>query len=530
MIGAGVIKMFIFIFLLILADSFPAYSQTDQLHKNTHSQNKRESSEKFSTSVTGLKEVKPTEEFFLKDGDSFEMIAAPVKQKINGKWMRRLAYNGMIPGPRIRVKQGSKIFLTLKNNTELDTTLHSHGLRVDDKNDGVPGVGQEPIKPGKSFTYNLIFKDSGIFWYHPHIREDYSQALGLYGNYAVEPEQADNQNEISREAFLTLEDVSTKQSSATQFYKNKVTHTLMGRFGDTILVNGKEKYKFHAIIGERVRFFVTNTSSARVYKLRLAGHRIKLVGGDNGLYEQDAIIDSLIISPSERYVFEVEFKKNGTFELLNDNPVQKKSIAQVIVKNQAAKSRPIFKEKFEMLHKHDKTIASFIETKKYFDAPPEKKFSLTVAMDHKKLSMEHAAHSSESEDGIEWEDVMPEMNAQSDDKSVNWKIVDQGTKKENMDIEWTLKKGTYTKVRFFNDPDSMHPMQHPIHFHGQRFVVSHANGVAQTNLLWKDTVLIPSGATIDIILENSNPGQWMSHCHISEHLGTGMMFGFKVLE
>ena len=97
-----------------------------------------------------------------------------------------------------------------------------------------------------------------------------------------------------------------------------------------------------------------------------------------------------------------------------------------------------------------------------------------------------------------------------------------------MNIDWSFNQGDVVKIRIFNDPDSMHPMQHPIHFHGQRFVVLSRDGVVNNNFQWKDTTLIPTGQTIDILVEMSNPGTWMTHCHIAEHLHAGMMFGFKV--
>ena len=70
-------------------------------------------------------------------------------------------------------------------------------------------------------------------------------------------------------------------------------------------------------------------------------------------------------------------------------------------------------------------------------------------------------------------------------------------------------------------------MQHPIHFHGQRFLVLSDNGIKTSNFVWKDTVLVPSGDTVEILLEASNVGKWMAHCHISEHLSSGMMMGFS---
>ncbi len=71
-------------------------------------------------------------------------------------------------------------------------------------------------------------------------------------------------------------------------------------------------------------------------------------------------------------------------------------------------------------------------------------------------------------------------------------------------------------------------MQHPIHFHGQRFLVLSRDSVRTTNLVWKDTVLVRTGESVDLLLEASNPGAWMVHCHIAEHLEGGMMFTFQV--
>ena len=134
------------------------------------------------------------------------------------------------------------------------------------------------------------------------------------------------------------------------------------------------------------------------------------------------------------------------------------------------------------------------------------------------------------EGGIEWEDSdMQMMNQMSNVDMVDWNIVDQDTGKKNMDIDWTFKRGEPVKIRIFNDPKSTHPMQHPIHFHGQRFLVVARDGVPQTdNLVWKDTVLVKAGETVDIVLDISNPGIWMAHCHIAEHLEAGMMMKFKI--
>lgn len=133
-------------------------------------------------------------------------------------------------------------------------------------------------------------------------------------------------------------------------------------------------------------------------------------------------------------------------------------------------------------------------------------------------------------EAIEWEDTMPEMNKMHTTEEVDWILREENTGKENMDITWSFQKGDIVKVRIKNPDDTMHPMQHPIHFHGQRFLVLSENGVENTNLVWKDTALVKTGEYIDVLIDMSNPGDWMAHCHIAEHLSSGMMMHFTVKE
>jgi FtsP/CotA-like multicopper oxidase with cupredoxin domain len=99
-----------------------------------------------------------------------------------------------------------------------------------------------------------------------------------------------------------------------------------------------------------------------------------------------------------------------------------------------------------------------------------------------------------------------------------------------MDMGWRFKKGDVVKIRLFNNPKSFHPMNHPFHMHGQRFLVLSMDGVPNTNMVWKDTAIIPVGSTVDILLDADNPGKWMAHCHIAEHLHAGMMTYFEVVD
>jgi FtsP/CotA-like multicopper oxidase with cupredoxin domain len=208
---------------------------------------------------------------------------------------------------------------------------------------------------------------------------------------------------------------------------------------------------------------------------------------------------------------------------------------------------PSYAAQYRVLQKNAATTASIDAFRQYFDRTPDKKMTLGVDFSGmmaghmgamggmQQGSMQQGSMQGmgmgSSPDGIEWGDsngMMQMMNAMATADETKWKITDTATDKANMDIGWTFEKGAPQKIEIFNDPKTMHPMQHPIHFHGQRFLVIAINGAKQTDLAWKDTVLVPAGATVEILLDPSNPGEWMAHCHIAEHLAAGMMFSFTV--
>jgi FtsP/CotA-like multicopper oxidase with cupredoxin domain len=124
---------------------------------------------------------------------------------------------------------------------------------------------------------------------------------------------------------------------------------------------------------------------------------------------------------------------------------------------------------------------------------------------------------------------MVEMNRATTGSTMRWKLVDRDTGLDGQAIDWRFRVGDRVKLRLVNETDSDHPMQHPIHIHGAgRFLVIVRDGVVEPNLVRKDTVLVPTGETTDILLEVTNPGVWMVHCHIAEHHESGMMFSFTV--
>lgn len=480
-----------------------------------------------------LQNVAEQEAVTVENNQTIILTASQIKKEINGQTIDMYAYNNSIPGPIIKVKQNSTINVELRNDLPEKTLLHAHGIRMDNEFDGTALV-QEPIKSGETFTYKLQFPDAGVYWYHPHVREDRQQEMGLYGLFIVEPKDSNYWPKVDREVPLVLDDMYITSKGIN--FPEEADRVLMGRYGNVFLINGQESAKFKARQGEVVRFLVLNAANARPFRIAIPGAKIKLVGGDSGSYSNEEFIEELVISPSERYVIDVLFEKSGTFSLQNrstSNPIE---IAVIDVE----KGEP-YNGAFSTLRENEFTareIQEFVKSGETITKDIALSVELRMMMNHSGGMEGMPCHrmpdgsmmgDCDNDEGIEWEDTMSMMNASSNKNNVSWRIIDGETELENEEIKWNLKVGDRVKVKIFNDPNSDHPMQHPIHFHGQRFVVLSTDGVPNKNMVWKDTVLVPSGKTVEILLDITNPGEWMAHCHIAEHLEGGMMFEYQVM-
>jgi FtsP/CotA-like multicopper oxidase with cupredoxin domain len=119
----------------------------------------------FITETAGLPEASSPSVVRLRDGDNFDLSIRPVRKRIGDIEVRMLGYNGSIPGPTLHVDQGSEITAVVTNDGDVETTVHWHGLRLENRYDGVPEETQAPISPGGTFTYKVQFPDPGLYWY-----------------------------------------------------------------------------------------------------------------------------------------------------------------------------------------------------------------------------------------------------------------------------------------------------------------------------------------------------------------------------
>jgi FtsP/CotA-like multicopper oxidase with cupredoxin domain len=583
--------------------------------------------ESFPTDPTGLPEAGRPALLELAAGDVLDLHVGPVAKRLGDTTVRMLGYNGSIPGPTLKVRQGSEITVHVTNQGDLPTTVHWHGLRLENRYDGVPHETQAPIPVGGEFTYRIQFPDPGLYWYHPHIREDYTQELGLYGNILVVPAEPDYWPPVNRELVLTLDDLLIEDGKIAPFSPSETTYAAMGRFGNVFLTSGDPDLQLWARAGEVVRLWLTNTANTRVFNVALPGARMKLVGGDSGRHEREEFVSEVLLAPSERAVVDVLVDSPGELTLEHRTPDRAYRLATVTVDEERA--TPSLAREFEVLRSAPELEAERQQLGAWLAAPPDKTLALVAQMDdptgpqatgsvvyvcpmhpevtsdqpgrcpkcgmkllaaelvpqpgghdpaamehdaghadhghhpqghdHHAAAMEHAEHGhgeghghdaaamdhdaghghdhhGEGHDhahgaaaGIEWEDDMVEVNRPTTTANMHWKFVDRTTGADSATIDWHFTVGDRLKIRLVNEMDSDHPMHHPFHLHGAgRFLVLARDGVVEPNLVWKDTVLVRTGQTVDILFDVSNPGLWMAHCHIAEHMQSGMMFSFNV--
>ncbi|MGH3032548.1 MAG: multicopper oxidase domain-containing protein, partial [Gaiellaceae bacterium] len=375
------------------------------------------------------------------DGEEVDLQIAPGAKRLGDATVRMLAYNGSIPGPTLQVREGSELVVNVTNEGDLEATVHWHGLRLDNRFDGTHET-QAPIPVGGDFSYRIEFPDPGVYWYHPHIREDYGQEMGLYGNILVVPAASDYWPPVHREILLTLDDVLVEDGKIAPFSRAETTFAAMGRFGNVLLV-----------------------------------------GGDSGRYEREEFVESVVLAPSERAVVDVLFAEPGQRTLEHRTPERAYPLAAITVG--AGRAAPPLDERFDVLRANPEWAAERERLEPYFDAPADKTLALVAEMDmgvpegpvvyacpmhpevvstepelpedlvarasaggghaHDDHGHEHAGaqeHGDHAEaGGIEWEDDMVDVNRMTTPANMRWNLVDRATGSVNHEIDWEFRVG-----------------------------------------------------------------------------------------
>ena len=408
-------------------------------------------------------------------------------------------YNGQVPGPEIRVREGDIIRVVLKNFLPEDTTIHWHGVPVPNAMDGVPDVTQRAVPPGEIFIYEFEAQPAGSFIYHSHV--NYQLDQGLYGALIIEPSH--QKPLYDREYTLVLEDWVMRDGGGTAPTQRRPPTGMMGgmmrrRGGssmpagplleplyDGYAVNGRvypEIAPLEVGKGERVKLRILNASSATIYDLSLAGHPLRITHAD-GNPVRPVEIDMLRIGMGERY--DVEFVANnpGSWLLTAREGGFGEGMLRVPVMYRGVTRKdpvpPVFHRGLRFvtywdLQAHYPPDTSPLE-------PPKRLYPQTLS------------------GGMH---------------SPFWTI--NGQVYPNVE-PLVVREDERVRIAYFNR--SMMP--HPMHLHGHFFKVVNPS-LPQERWIWKDTIIVEPMQRLDIEFHADNPGNWFHHCHNLYHMEAGM--------
>lgn len=385
-------------------------------------------------------------------------------------------YNGQIPGPVIRAVQGTTLTVDVINGLKEPTSVHWHGLRIDNAMDGVPGVTQDPIAPGSRFTYRLKLQEAGTYWYHPHFNAGEQLERGLKGVLIVE---ARTKLPFSQDVIWLLDDWRFSQDGT--IYPHFNTHRdLMhdGRWGNAVTINGQTRPEIFVSPGERMRLRIINGANARIFSQTLDGLPAQVIAVDGRPVSKFFSFKDFVLSPGNRVDLDITIPAEaaGKTFFLKDQFTRDPIILGIIKVNGAA---PVSTAKF-----HPPLADDFIPADRFNGIGVSKTWDLSAIRGGKF--------------GIGWT-----MNQRL------WPNADRAS----------FEIGKPIKIRFQNSSTRLHPM----HIHGAFFRVLTVNGKKAVEPFTRDTVLVGPRETIVIGLVPEHQGIWLTHCHIQAHAESGMM-------
>jgi FtsP/CotA-like multicopper oxidase with cupredoxin domain len=396
------------------------------------------------------------------------------------------AYNGTVPGPVLRYRQGERLRLEVENALEVETTVHWHGIRLPNAMDGVPHLTQPPIAAkGGRFTYEFDLPDAGTFWYHPHLGSPEQVGRGLYGALIVE-ERAPPP--VDRDLVWVLSDWRLdREARLVEGFGNAMDSSHAGRIGNTVTVNGAIRESFAVRAGERIRLRLINASNARIYALTFEGHdpRVIALDGHPLAAHRDGPV---VLAPGMRA------------DLLLDCAAQPGSMHRVVDGFYRQRAYELLKLQYE----EGKPIRQAFAPLPSLPPNPVPVPELASAQRHRIVF---------------GGGMMGALPAQSRQRGVFWTVNGAAVHEHGHQHSpiLNLRRGQSCVLELVNDT----AWHHPIHLHGHAFRVG-AGGA------WADSVLLDPKSRAEVAFVADNPGDWMLHCHVLEHQATGMMAVVRV--
>ncbi len=411
-------------------------------------------------------------------------------------------YDGLVPGPVLRMRQGETLPVRFVNQLPQPSTIHWHGVRIDNAFDGVAGLTQEAVPPGGTFDYRVTAPDAGTYWYHPHNRSWEQLARGLYGVLIVEEA---GEKAYDREMLLVFDDWRLGEDGKLDeaSFGNLHDWSHQGALGNVLTTNGQPLWRETARPGERLRLRIVNTANARILALRLAGLSPRVIALDGqpvAPYALDG--ESFTIAPSQRV------------DLIVDVPMAERlfSIEEVSSQPFAAGELRVSGAPLQRVHALPEDISLPAN-------PLNRALSLgdALAVD---LLMEGGAMG-----GLRQAMLHGEMKDIRDLAREGKVWAFNGIVGDHHDPAlFAARRGQTVTMPLVNDTN----WPHAIHIHGHHFKVMSRDGKPVEADIWHDTVLTDPGERVEIAFVADNPGKWMIHCHMLEHQAAGMSAWFEV--
>jgi len=416
---------------------------------------------------------------------------------------------GATPGPTLRFKQGQNVRIKLSNELPDPTTVHWHGLRIENAMDGVPFLNQKPIAPGESFIYDFLAKDAGTYWYHPHVNSAEQVGRGLSGAIVVEePEPI----VVDRDLVWVVDDWRLRRDGTLAPFDDFHDATHGGRMGNVVTINGEAQPRLSVRRGERIRLRLINAANARVFGLKFPSADVWRVAVDGHPVDPSQVAgDELVmVSPGGRIDLILDMNgEPGETTIVEDHYYPRYSYAMA-----------------EIEYSTDPPIRSGAP------AAPKRLAENPVAIpDLAKAERHEMLFEGGAMGGLRQAEYKGEVLGLRDLAgmglvwAVNGKMIPPMTEADIGSPMLTMERGKSYVLSWHNKT----AFDHPIHLHGHSFHLISTDGKRLEKPIIMDTVLIQPDQSVEVAFIADNPGDWALHCHVLEHAEAGMMGFVRVV-
>ena len=407
--------------------------------------------------------------------------------------------------PVLRLKRGDRLRATLNNSLAEHTSIHWHGVRVPNAMDGVQYVTQKPVEPGESFVYDFTLPDTGTFFFHPHCNETGQVGHGLVGVVIV---AGDESQAFDDEVMIIAKDWRLAEDGSFLPFSTDSGAARAGTFGTLRTVNGAKRFTRKVRASADVRLRLLNLDATRMMEVGVEGAEARIVAIDGNAVEAMPL-DSWRMGAASRLDLVLRTPKAGGKVRLRDYfPAEIFDLAELEAEGPDLRPEPFdpaplyapvvpepdlarAEAQAFVFGAASDSIASFIDT-----LDPGDPLSQVILDDLCTASRTFWAINKRSWPNDGHRNLPPPLARLKPGKS----------------YRFTLQNAT--------------PHPHPIHLHGHTFKVL-GSSKRKLPVHYADTVLVLPKERIEIAFVAS-PGKWMFHCHILEHLETGMMGYFSI--